>query len=159
MRVLVILLMVALLIPIGFLVTEPRKRRRRSRQRPPVDGPARRTDSDSLIGDIVEAALDARANRRVSSPTYASAAPVQFRASSGRVVSLPHVPAHRHDDAAVERRGDSDGMKAVEAEAVEVEAVESSDDIARAIGDQSDVAPESWEPVDADRLFLGRRGR
>lgn len=163
MTVLAILFVVALLIPIGFLVTQPAKRHRRPQQRPPADASARGTESDSPVGDIIEAALDDRANRRASSPTYTRAAPIHFRASSGRVVSFPHVRAHGTDDVAVERGGDSDGVEAVGAESIDVQAaesadhdaVESADHDASAIGDGSDVAPVSWDPIEDDSCSWG----
>lgn len=155
MTVLAIIFVVALLIPIGFLVAEPAKRRGRARRPPPAKASPRRSADDLPVDELVEAALDARANRRASSPTYASAAPTRFRASSGRVVSFPHVPVHGNDDVPAVQCGDGDVAGAVDAEAVDVEIAEGPDDSASAIGDGADVAPESWDPVDGDSCSGG----
>ncbi len=169
MTVLAILFVLALLVPIGFLVAEPARRRGRARRRPQDKAAPRRPANDLPVGDLVEAALDARASRRASSPTHASAAPVRFRASSGRVVTFPHAPApeRRSDEVPVEQSGDGTVAEAVDVEAVDVdaadveavedeaavvvvEATERPADGASDVGDGSDVEPVSWDPVEGD---------
>lgn len=168
MTVLAILFVLALLVPIGFLVAEPARRRGRARRRPQDKAAPRRPANDLPVGDLVEAALDARASRRASSPTHASAAPVRFRASSGRVVTFPHAPApERGSDEVLVGQSGGDGtvaeaveveavdveaadVEAVEVEAVVVDATERPEDGASDVGDGSDVEPVSWDPVEGD---------